>query len=278
MESADALAAKRRVLLDALMMCLQRSRVCQVVDGKTVRDVLDSASGELWREGEFRLEAVWKLLVAQPGLGPEEVAPPLLVFKAYEKELGVQVRVPQSLSAIPKGEQIKLRDALGIKRDDFALTLSQIREIAEADRASVAQTQAAERAEQAEQTSRVPKRPPKRNVRQLGLAVGLSVVALAAIGAGTWLALRDTSKDLDTSDTASVLQLAHARSGGATMSATIVDPRWDALGKDEQKKVASQLLDLEAPKGIRSITLSDGNGATRALVNEGPNGRTVIIP
>ena len=55
------------------------------------------AGGELWREGEFRLEYVWKILCQQPGLTAKEVAPPLLVFKAYEDELGVTVRVPQAL-------------------------------------------------------------------------------------------------------------------------------------------------------------------------------------
>ena len=98
MES-EAVAAKRRVLVDALMMCLSKSRVMQVVDGETVRGVFDSASKEMWREGEFRLDPVWKILIAQPGLTAEDVAPPLLVFKAYENELGVVVRIPQALSA-----------------------------------------------------------------------------------------------------------------------------------------------------------------------------------
>ncbi len=130
MESAEAVAAKRRVLIDALMMCLSRSRVVQLVDGKTVRGVIDSASSEMWREGEFRLDPIWKILVAQPELTAEDVAPPLLVFKAYEGELGVAVRVPQALSAIPHGEQIRLRDALGIERADFAKAIDEMKALA----------------------------------------------------------------------------------------------------------------------------------------------------
>jgi len=34
MESQEAVAAKRRVLIDALMVCLNKSRVMQVVDAK----------------------------------------------------------------------------------------------------------------------------------------------------------------------------------------------------------------------------------------------------
>ena len=34
MESAEAVAAKRRVLVDALTMCLERAKVMEVVDGR----------------------------------------------------------------------------------------------------------------------------------------------------------------------------------------------------------------------------------------------------
>src|SRR4051812_9629482 len=101
-------------------MCLERSKVCEVVDAQTIRSVLSTAGVEMWREGEFRLEYVWKILCQQPGLTAKEVAPPLLVFKAYEAELGVTVRVPQALSALPRGEQVRLRDELGISKEDFA--------------------------------------------------------------------------------------------------------------------------------------------------------------
>ena len=72
-------------------------------------------------------------MIAQPGLTAEDVAPPLLVFKAYEAELGVAVRVPQALSAIPRGEQIRLRDALGIEREDFAKAIDELKTLAAAD-------------------------------------------------------------------------------------------------------------------------------------------------
>src|SRR4051812_43970185 len=135
MESADAVAAKRRVLIDALMVCLSKSRVVQVVDGKTVRSVIDSASKELWREGEFRLDPIWKMLIAEPGLSAEDVAPPFLVFKAYENELGVIVRIPQALTAIPRGEQVRLRDTLGLQRADFAAAIDEMRSLASAENA-----------------------------------------------------------------------------------------------------------------------------------------------
>jgi hypothetical protein len=280
MESAQSLAAKRRVLVDALMMCLSRSRVTSVVDAKTVRGVLDSAAGELWREGEFRLEPVWKLLIAQPGLTAEEVAPPLLVFKAFEKELGVQVRVPQALSAIPRGEQVKLRDALGIQRPDFQRAVDEMRQIASAEQQSAGAAELAQRAaaqSAAPVTSDVQKVPPGKRART-PLVIALSLVTLAGIGVGVWLGLRDSSAAFDVSDVAGTLQLANARMAQGSMSATITDPRWETLSKEEQKKLALQLIEQEAPKGIHTITLSDDKGATRALLSEGPNGHVAIVP
>jgi hypothetical protein len=273
MESAQSLAAKRRVLVDALMMCLSRSRVVSVVDGKTVRGVLDSAAGELWREGEFRLDPVWKLLVQQPGLTAEDVAPPLLVFKAFEKELGVQVRVPQALSAIPRGEQVKLRDALGITRDDFARAVGEMRDIAEREQTT---TTAADLAEKAARTVAPSAAKPTARRRPLVLAL-LALVAASGLGLGTWYGLRDSASSFDVSDVAGTVQLANARRAQGSMSATITDPKWDALSKEEQKKLALQLIEQEAAKGIHMIALSDEKGATRALISDGPNGHSAVI-
>src|SRR5947209_2677680 len=132
MEQPGGVAAKRRVLVDALTMCLERSKVSEVVDAETLRTVLSSASGEMWREGEFRLDTVWKILTQQPGLSAKEVAPPLLVFKAYEEELGVAVRLPQALTAVPRSEQVRLRDELKISKADFAKALAELQTLAAA--------------------------------------------------------------------------------------------------------------------------------------------------
>src|SRR5262245_55083561 len=93
-------AAKRQALIDAVVLCLARSSVREKIPIESIRSILQSAAGELWREGEFRLELVWKLLTQQPGVSAMEVAPALLQFKTFEPELGVNVRVPQALSAI----------------------------------------------------------------------------------------------------------------------------------------------------------------------------------
>jgi hypothetical protein len=293
MESAEAVAAKRRVLIDALMMCLTKSRVVQVVDGKTVRSVIDSASSELWREGEFRLDPVWKILIAQPELTAEDVAPPLLVFKAYEGELGVAVRMPQALSAIPRGEQIRLRDALGIERADFAKAIDELRKLAASDASDERNQQImrdagssydkdeASKSGSKAQPKAKPKSskkpgPPSKQAKALAAALGL--VALAAIGGGVWWALRDTSVGYPLTDVGGILQLANGRAVGPSLTATITDPKWETLSADERKKAVSAVMDLELGKGIKSLILLDGTGTTRAMVTEAPSGRSIVLP
>jgi hypothetical protein len=280
MESAEGVAAKRRVLIDALMMCLEKSRVVKVVDGKTIRGVINSASGELWREGEFRLEPVWKILIAQPGLTAEEVAPPLLAFKAYEKELGVQVRIPQALSAIPRGEQVRLRETLELKKQDFEKAMAEMRIIATDEQRSVVMAEIVREASGKIVKSEVdigPVKPVKRRQHPL-VAVGLTLAALAAISGSAWFALRDTASGYDLADVAGILQLANGKAVGPSMTATITDPRWETLPVEERKKLAGELLDAEAPKGIRAISLVDASGRTRASVSDGPEGRIILVP
>ena len=286
MESAEAVAAKRRVLIDALMMCLSKSRVVQVVDGKTVRSVLDSASKELWREGEFRLEQVWKILIAQPGLTAEDVAPPLLVFKAYENELGVGVRVPQALSAIPRGEQIRLREALGIQRADFAKAIDELKALAAADAGSQSQQQAA-RAAEAEARKDEPRKPPTGGQQRVAapatpqskaLAVGLGIGGVIALAFGVWFTFRNPAHGFDLSDVAATVQLTDGKAVGPSLTATVADAKWDAMSIADRKKAAGAVMDVEAPKGIKSLTLLDKSGHEAAAVNETPNGRVVTVP
>lgn len=279
MDSAEAVAAKRRVLVDALMMCLEKSKVVKVVDAKTVRGVINSAAGELWREGEFRLEPVWKLLIAQKGLSAEEVAPPLLAFKAYEKELGVQVRVPQALSAIPRGEQVRLREALGLQKADFERAIAEMKKIATEEKQTPAMAEIVKEATGrvvAGETAAAPaaKKKPASPV----VAIAFGAVAVVAIGASVWFAVRDTASSFDLRDVASVVQLSDGKAAGPSLTATITDSRWESLPRDERKKLVGQVLDIEEGKGIRAINLVDGNGRLRASATVGPEGRNITVP
>jgi len=298
MESVEAVAAKRRVLVDALMMCIERSRVTQIVDGPTVRSVLASAAGELWREGEFRLDPVWKILIQQPGLSAEDVAPPLLCFKGYEQELGVQVRMPQALTAIPRAEQVRLRETLGLQRADFQRAIDEMREFAAAEARLRVSSRQIRAVSGGQATSAggpptpspsgtslpvVPVEPagaplPAPPSDKRALALVLVVLALVGVALSAWLSLRDTASSFALDDVAATLQLGNGRAAGGSLTAVIQDPRWETLTPDERRKAVSAVMDVEQPKGIRAMTLVDGGGSLRALVTEGPTGRNIMVP
>jgi hypothetical protein len=295
MESAEAVSAKRRVLVDALMMCIERSRVGQVVDGPTVRGVLASAAGELWREGEFRLDPVWKILIQQPGLSAEDVAPPLLAFKGYEQELGVQVRMPQALTAIPRAEQVRLRETLGIQRADFQRAIDEMREFAAAaarrrvssrsmravpaPAPTTSPTMSTVQAEEPESTFKPPPATPApAPADRRALALTLGLLGFVGVGLGAWLALRDTARTFPLGDVAGILSLGDGRAASGSLTAVITDSRWESLPADERRKLCSQVMDVEQPKGIRAMTLLDGNGSPRAVISDGPAGRNIILP
>jgi hypothetical protein len=274
MQSAEAVAAKRKILIDALTMCLSRSKVKDVVPLDTIRSILQSASGELWREGEFRLEMVWKILCQQPGLAAQDVAPPLLVFKSFEQTLGVHVRMPQALTAIPRAEQQKLREQLTITQEDFAQAIEQMSAVdSSAEPASHADV-----AKQAvDAAAPEPKKPRKpATLAQKILASAFAALALAGVGVSVMLTFRDSTTDADVADVAPILQLTDAKRLDRALAARINDPRWDGLGRDEQRRIAQQLFDKERDKGIRSITLTDAKGRVRVGVSN-LTGETVLV-
>jgi negative regulator of sigma E activity len=273
MQSAEAVAAKRRVLVQALTMCLSRSKVKDIVPMESIRTILESASGELWREGEFRLEMVWKILCQQPGLSAKEVAPPLLVFKAFENELGVNVRIPEALSAIPRADQDQLRNELDLKKEDFAAAIEEMKKLPAPETPRADMGEVAQRAANAQvEAPRARKGPSK---KQAILAAVLGSIATVAIGVSLWLTLRDTASSDDLSDVAPILQLANGHRVDKTLAARINDARWDTLGADEQKRIATQLFDREVQKGVHILVLTDEKGRVRVGASDS-TGRVVI--
>jgi hypothetical protein len=275
-ESAEGVAAKRRVLVEALTMCLSRSKVCETISADTIRSVIESASTELWREGEFRLEYVWKILCQQPGLTAKEVAPPLLVFKAYEVELGVAVRVPQALSALPRGEQVRLRDELGITKEDFAKVVAELAQIAQTEQQKSEQKKilAEAAAEPAEAAT-----PKKKKKNRKPLAAALSAVAVLALAGSLWWTFRETARPFPVAEVASILKLDEGVFEGDTLSARITDPRWEAMSKEEREKTAGRLLDALSQKGVKVLDLVDGKKRPRALASDsGPKRLIMVYP
>lgn len=279
MES-EGVAARRRVLVEALAMCLERSKVCEVVDAQTLRSVLTSAATEMWREGEFRLETAWKILCNQPGLSAKEVAPPLLVFKAYEDELGVQVRVPQALSALPRGEQVRLRDELGIKREDFAKSIDALKALNEHDQERERVQEIARAAsEDAGDPPAVAPPPDEAQTarKRRRLAAVLGAFALVSVATSTFIVLRSSQRPADLDGFAKLLKLSAGTRTDQSLVARIDDPAWTRLTREEQQKLAEGLFDVAWAQGIRAMTLVAPDGRQRVIASDVGDGKRVVM-
>jgi hypothetical protein len=275
MEYPEGVAAKRRVLVDALTMVLERSQVARHVDAQTVKSVLDMAAPELWREGEFRLEYVWKILCQQPGLSAKEVAPAMFVFKAYEQELGVNVRLPQALSAVPRAEQVRLRDELAISKDDFQKVIGDLQRVATAEQESKAKQDAVERTREPRESEAAPEPQyaspaahKKRAPVNPKVAIALLAVSLVAVAVALFFTFHQNHEPVSFDDVAAYLKLDEGVREKTSMMAKIVDPRWDTLPKDEQQKLAGHVFDVENAKGIHSLTLHDSSGKVRVIATD----------
>lgn len=99
---------KKKILVDLLCVCVEHSRLREALSVDTVRYVVESALGQIYREGEFRLEPLWTLLAKEPGLTPEISAAPLLAFKALEERIGVRVRLPSDVIGMAPLKQAEL--------------------------------------------------------------------------------------------------------------------------------------------------------------------------
>jgi hypothetical protein len=274
----------RRVLVDALIMCLERSKVREKVDPQALQSVLNAAAGELWREGEFRLEYVWKILCQQPGVVAADVAPPLFLFKAHEEELGVNVRLPQALTAVPRPEQERLRDQLGIKQEDFANALAELKSLAASDEArkveaaaAAAERRSAEPAPPSAQPEYAPPAPAAQKRLGTGAALAIMGGALTAFGLALFLTYRNPAGGFDTSDVSSMLRLEAGVRAGPSAAAKIADPRWNTLSREQQQKLAEQIFDVELGKGIRSLTLTDESGRVRVQATEAGGAKAVSV-
>jgi|GEM_PF-2735242 len=286
MQWPEGVAARRRVLVASLVHCLVRSKVCEVVDAATVQSVLNTAAAELWREGEFRLEYVWRMLCQQPELSAQIVAPPLLAFRSVEELLGVEVRLPPALVGLPKPEQARLLEELKFDRPAFEAQLGKLLEAEVAAEALESVKQQGQKAEAQRQeialeaaplTAPGVVSPAKIAARRRRWALGLSTLALLSATAAVTLVLLDNPAPFSTTDTDSVLRLTNGRRKGKTMVAELSDPRWEPLGRDEQQRIVERLFDLELPKGIFSISLSDSTGRVRAVAGEFEGSRSVMI-
>jgi hypothetical protein len=255
MESPE-LAQRRRRWVDALMMCLTRSKLPARIDLRALRAKLDGV--ELWQKGKLDLDLVWKLLIGS-SFDLEEAAPALLAMKSFEGELGAPVRLPMALEALSQKEEARLREQVAVTADEIARVM-------QAPLAPEPAAPAAPAAPQPEAPSKKVAAPRPAATRPgVSLVAALPVVlgGVAIAGAVAWLQLRDTATAMNMNLSEAIVHLEQGKRDGAAMTAKLADPKWDGLNKDERRALADKLLDAWVASGVQQLVVTDASGAVK---------------
>jgi hypothetical protein len=95
-------------------------------------------------------------------------------------------------------------------------------------------------------------------------AAALVLLAAVCLAVALVAAFRGGPTRPDLSDVSDLLHLDRAQRLESALSARIVDPKWDRLDAAAKERLTGALLDREARKGVRFLTLVDGSSRVRA--------------
>jgi hypothetical protein len=265
------------VPLEALILAFAHSRAKALVGTDALRSVLSGRYRELHRGGAFDLEPVWQLCAEQPGFDPQHVRPPLCRFKTWERDLGLEVRLPASMAGlsgfevaelaaavrVPPRERTRVFDGAQVPPDDPEAAAADAAEAIAVSPAPVA----AEVEAQPPPTARTPAlrrmSPARRRALEIA-AVALALVGFSAAGFQLQRGCRASPWEAMTTAFAGDIPLGGAERQGPEVSGALRDARW--LSLPPAARTAHMKAALEAlPRDVQAFFVRDGEGRVRAV-------------
>lgn len=266
-----------RVPLEALILAFSHSRAKELVGTDALRSVLSGQYREIQRDGGFDLEPVWQLLCNQPGFDPEDVCPPLCRFKAWEKELRLEVRLPAAMAGLSDAARAELAAQVQVPAILRTRVLKGARvpsddpDVAAAD--AIAQSEERTRPGVARVPYSVPPTIRTRRLRRLSraqrraLEIAAAVLALFGFGlAGIQLKHGCRTEEWESTPIrfAGDIPLDGAKRQGPEVSGALRDSRWLAL--PASVRTAHMKAALEGlPRDVQVFFVRDGQGQIRAV-------------
>jgi hypothetical protein len=74
-----------------------------------------------------------------------------------------------------------------------------------------------------------------------------------------------------------LLKLSDGQRVEQSVTARIADPRWEGLGREEQRKAATAVFEREEQKGVRVMTLIDQQSRVRVIATDIGAGALVTV-
>lgn len=262
--------AKKKFLIEALLIALRNSEIARVVDMGTLEYFLDSSYADMVRGSTLHLSTLWNVLVAEPGINPRMVFPPLLAFQSWQKQLGVEVVLPPTLDALSADERAAERARCPIQGADLERLLT-ARKITATTAPQPARPRAA--------TARPRTEPARGQPVRKRTWVALVALVLAFAGGVLWLRRPRSSDRFDLAALSSLLALEKSQRSEHVMSAVIADAGFLALPQVEREHRVAVLFARAKRMGLTSLFLYDRDGGLRAsAVIDAAGERITVTP
>ncbi len=248
-------APSKNTLVEVVVAALSTTRLRDIGLG-ALKGVLASDPRLSILDGAIDLQPVWDVLEAQPGFDAEIAGPPLCFVKTIEDKLGVEVRLPATLAALPAGEVRSVASRCRPPREEIERILGG----GEPER----------RARTAPIAVEGPPAPPRPTGRLITTVLAAVVAAASLIFLVVYLAgnMQQTPslRNLDPAEFSGDIPLAGARMWGTEVHATLADPAWMRQPEASRRKQLEQALDRLAARKLTTLIIEDESKRPRASV------------
>jgi hypothetical protein len=284
-EASSSAPGRGKKIMDVLIVALSGSDICKVINVGTLRYFIEFTFRDMFNGSTFDLGPLWNVLAAEPGLTPETITPPFLLFKEWEFRLGVTVVLPKGLAEFDRPTVESHLARISIKSADVeralgAITLGRASVVEDVDAGPAPKLRLSDgylgvvkkpdkpsgghKAEEYAPREPDDERRRRRGPIVLGVCLAITVAGLGFVG---WRLTAEPGKTYRLENVASVLRLEDGMRVDFSVRAFIADPRWEQAPAPERQRILEQLFELVQKDGVRTLSLLDRSGRTRGLIS-----------
>lgn len=257
---------EKNKVIEALILAFSYSKASAMVGTDALRSVLSVEYHDLLRNGVFDLEYIWELLEDQPEFSPELVKPPLCLFKTFESQLGLTIKLPEALGELSASQVSVAAADCKVPAVELRRVLRDSGEPAPSTKRTEAAADALIR--EAEQAETPKHRKPRRQLPAwvTPVAAVIAVVSFGFAGLSVYKGCSSPKAQWKSIGLGPLQQLpvSDARRFGAQVDARLTDDGWLAQAEATRKKQLQDALDKLRPEGVRVLILRDKQGRVRA--------------
>jgi len=262
----------RKLVANTLTTALELSEAREHIDVDTVRHLLFNWFKDYYSDGCVNLGLLWDTLIAEEAITMEQAALPVAIFRITCADYGLKAELPETVLSFGKYQEIESEaHYMNLSAGTFERILEKVSsrpmpdlppEIAQME---YERQKAAPVASQAK-TDKKPWLSPKTRkvLAWVGFPLAIAALTLSLYTLRTIQATHYSVKDLR-----AVLQLKDGSRAGSSLTAVIVDPRWENLPDNQRRELVRKLAQSVSQDGISTMTLFDQSLMVVATIQPG---------